>query len=156
MPKPSAGILMYRYAGDELEVLIVHPGGPTWKNRDVGAWSIPKGEFDTGEDVLKTALREFHEELGTRLSGEFVQLKPVRQKSGKIVHAYATEGDLDTETIESNTFMTEWPPKSGRIQEFPEVDRAIWCDIETAREKLIPAQAAFLDELVERFGKRPK
>jgi len=156
MPKPSAGILMYRYAGDDLEVLIVHPGGPTWKNRDVGAWSIPKGEFDTGEDVLKTALREFHEELGIRLSGEFVQLKPVRQKSGKIVHAYATEGDLDTETIESNTFRTEWPPKSGKMQEFPEVDRAIWCDIETAREKLIPAQTAFLDELVERFGKRPK
>jgi predicted NUDIX family NTP pyrophosphohydrolase len=149
MPKQSAGILMYRLEDDVLNVLLVHPGGPLWQNRDAGAWSIPKGELDVGEDVLKTALREFHEELGTRISGEFIRLKPVRQKAGKIVHAYAVEGDLDTESIASNTFQQEWPPRSGRMQDFPEVDRAEWFDLVTAREKINPAQIAFLDELAD-------
>jgi len=149
MPKQSAGILMYRLRGDSFEVLIVHPGGPAWQKRDAGAWSIPKGEFSAGEDVLKTALREFYEELGTRLSGEFVRLKPIRQKGGKLVHAFAIEGDLDVSEITSNTFQTEWPPRSGRMQEFPEVDLALWCDPATAREKLNLAQAGLIDQLAQ-------
>lgn len=143
---------MYRFGiGGELEVLLVHPGGPFSVNKDAGAWSIPKGEFGPGENILKTALREFHEELGTRISGEFILLKPVRQKAGKIVHAYAVEGDLDTDSIISNTFQIEWPPRSGKLQEFPEVDRALWCDLTTARQKINPAQIALLDELEERI-----
>ena len=143
---------MYRFTDDTLEVLIVHPGGPLWKNRDVGAWSIPKGEFQEGDDLLQTALREFHEELGTRISGEFIRLEPVKQKGGKLVHAYAVEGDLDTEKIVSNTFPLEWPPRSGRTIDVPEVDRAEWCDIPTAREKLNPAQTDFLDQLERWLG----
>lgn len=138
---------MYRLIGDSFEVLIVHPGGPAWQKRDIGAWSIPKGEFSPGDDMLKTALREFHEELGTRLSGEFVRLKPIRQKGGKLVYAFAIEGDLNESEITSNTFQTEWPPGTGRMQEFPEVDRALWCDPVTAREKINPAQAEFVDQL---------
>lgn len=139
---------MYRMEdGGPVEVLLVHPGGPLWKNRDLGAWSIPKGEFQDGEDILRTALREFEEELGTRIAGEFIRLKPVRQKDGKMVHAFAVEGDLDTDSIESNTFPLEWPKGSGRTIEVPEVDRAEWVDLRTAREKINSAQAAFLDEL---------
>ena len=144
---------MYRFLGDELEVLLVHPGGPFYAKKDLGAWSIPKGEFAPGEDILKCALREFHEETGTRISGEFILLKSVRQKAGKIVHAYAVEGDLDTDTIESNTFQLEWPPKSDKLQEFPEIDRALWCNLGVARQKINPAQVAFLDELEERIGR---
>lgn len=153
MPKASAGILMYRFDDGRLEVLIVHPGGPYNARKDEGAWSIPKGEFDPGEDPLRTALREFHEELGKRISGEFIRLQPVRQKGGKLVHAFAVEGDLDTDAIESNTFEIEWPPRSGKRQEFPEVDQAIWCDLDTAREKLNPAQTALLDNLADWLDK---
>jgi predicted NUDIX family NTP pyrophosphohydrolase len=149
VPKASAGILMYRFVDGRLEVLIVHPGGPYNARKDEGAWSIPKGEFDPGEDPLRTALREFHEELGTRISGEFIRLQPVRQKGGKLVHAFAVEGDLDTDAIESNTFEIEWPPRSGKRQEFPEVDQAIWFDLDTAREKLNPAQTGLLDNLAD-------
>ena len=141
---------MYRIDDGVLEVLIVHPGGPLYASKEAGAWSIPKGEFLPGDDILKTALREFHEELGTRISGEFFALEPVRQKGGKTVHAFAVEGDLDAGNIHSNTFEMEWPPRSGRTQEFPEIDRALWCNIETARQKLNPAQTAFLDELAAR------
>jgi len=143
---------MYRLSRGFTEVLIVHPGGPLWKNKDEGAWSIPKGEFLPGEDPLANAIREFEEELGSPVEGEFLKLKPVKQKSGKIVHAFAVEGDLDTANIHSNTFQMEWPPRSGRTQDFPEVDRAAWHDLATAREKLNPAQSAFLDELAERIG----
>jgi len=143
---------MYRLDDEILEVLLVHPGGPFSKNKDDGAWSIPKGEFSPGEDILQTALREFHEELGTRLSGEFIRLKPVRQKAGKIVHAYAVEGDLDTDAITSNTFQQEWPPRSGKMQDFPEVDRAEWFNVGAARQKINPAQTAFLDELTAWLG----
>lgn len=140
---------MYRFDDELLNVLLVHPGGPFGQNKDLGAWSIPKGEFEVGEDILKTALREFHEELGTRISGEFIRLKPVRQKAGKIVHAFAVEGNLDTNSITSNKFQLEWPPRSGKIEEFPEVDRAEWFDLPAARQKINPAQIAFLDELAK-------
>jgi predicted NUDIX family NTP pyrophosphohydrolase len=143
--KRSAGILLRR--GDE--VLLVHPGGPFWAKKDAGAWSIPKGEYEDGDDPRACALREFQEELGTALpeGTELVDLGTVRQKSGKVITAFAAEGDLDTETITSNTFEIEWPPRSGRTQEFPEVDRAAWFSIAEAREKLNPAQAEFLVRL---------
>jgi predicted NUDIX family NTP pyrophosphohydrolase len=152
--KRSAGILLYRRSGGEPEVLLVHPGGPFWAKKDGGAWSIPKGEYDDAEDPQACARREFHEETGTELApGELAELGSVRQKSGKQVTAWAAEGDLDPETVSSNTFEMEWPPRSGSRQAFPEVDRAEWFDLETAREKLNPAQTAFLDRLVERLGR---
>lgn len=149
MTKQSAGILMYRRDKGFLEVLLVHPGGPIWRSKDLGAWSVPKGEFLPGEDPLENAVREFEEELGSPVAGEFLTLAPVRQKSGKLVYAFAVEGNLDTNSIQSNTFSMEWPPRSGRIQQFPEVDRAEWFDITTASQKINPAQSAFLDELAE-------
>jgi predicted NUDIX family NTP pyrophosphohydrolase len=147
MAKTSAGILMYRRQATAVDVLIVHPGGPFWKNKDVGAWSIPKGEFLPGQDPLKTAKREFKEELGKAVTGKFVELRPVFQAGGKIVYAWAVEGDLDTSTIKSNEFEMEWPPKSGRMAKFPEVDRAEWVELAIAREKLIHAQTGFIDQL---------
>ena len=138
---------MYRRREAQLEVLIVHPGGPFWKNKDAGAWSIPKGEFLPGQDALKTAKREFKEELGTTVSGKFVELRPVFQAGGKIVYAWAVEGDLDATKITSNEFEMEWPPRSGRLTKFPEVDRAEWVDLATGREKLNQAQTSFLDQL---------
>lgn len=146
----SAGILLYRRSQDRLEVLLVHPGGPFWSRRDAAAWSIPKGEYASGDDALQAALREFEEELGTAPphDTEPVELGEVRQKSGKVVSAWALAGDLDTANIESNTFTIEWPPHSGQMREFPEVDRAGWFGLEEARQKLIPAQAAFLDRLL--------
>jgi predicted NUDIX family NTP pyrophosphohydrolase len=149
MSKTSAGILMFRRREGMLEVLIVHPGGPFWKNKDVGAWSIPKGEFLPGQDPLKTAKREFKEELGKSVSGKFTELRPVFQAGGKIVYAWAVEGDLDVSTIKSNEFEMEWPPRSGRNMKVPEVDRAEWCDLATAREKLNSAQVGFIDQLEE-------
>jgi len=143
--KQSAGILLHRGG----EVLLVHPGGPFWAKKDAGAWSIPKGEYDEGDDPRAAALREFEEELGSALPAgtELVELGTVKQKSGKRITAFAAEGDLDAETISSNTFEMEWPPRSGRMQAFPEVDRAGWFSIEEAREKLNPAQAEFLVRL---------
>jgi predicted NUDIX family NTP pyrophosphohydrolase len=130
------------------EVLLVHPGGPFWDKRDAGAWSIPKGEYADGEDARACALREFEEELGSPLgTDELVDLGSVRQRNGKVVTAWAAEGDLDPAGVRSNTFALEWPPRSGRMREFPEVDRAEWFPLEQAREKLIPAQAALLDRL---------
>ena len=150
MAKRSAGILLHRRAGDALEVLLVHPGGPFWAKKDAGAWSIPKGEYDDGEDPLACALREFEEETGTRLApDDVVELGSVRQKSGKQVTAWAVAGDLDAETVRSNTFVMEWPPRSGRQAEFPEIDRAEWFDLEAAREKLVSAQAELLDRLLQ-------
>jgi predicted NUDIX family NTP pyrophosphohydrolase len=149
----SAGILLYRRRDAGLEVLLVHPGGPFWARKDLGAWSIPKGEVDDGEDPRACALREFAEETGTRLPGGALdELGSVKLKSGKLVLAFAVEGDLDPATISSNTFELEWPPRSGRVQSFPEIDRAGWFDPATAREKLNPAQAAFVDRLQERAG----
>jgi predicted NUDIX family NTP pyrophosphohydrolase len=148
----SAGILLFRRPGPE--VLLVHMGGPYWARRDAGAWSIPKGEHDADDaDPLECALREFEEETGSALAPEeLTPLGEVRQKGGKVVAAWAAEGDLDAGAIRSNTFEIEWPPRSGRRREFPEVDRAGWFGMEEAREKLIPAQAAFLDRLLEHLG----
>jgi predicted NUDIX family NTP pyrophosphohydrolase len=149
----SAGLLMYRRSPSGLEVLLAHPGGPFFRNKDEGVWTIPKGEVDPGEDdLLATARREFVEELGMRPEGTFLPLTPIKQKGGKIVHAWAVEGDLDVTKVVSNTFTMEWPPKSGRQVEFPEIDRAEFFDVETAKRKINPAQAALVDELVERLG----
>ena len=146
----SAGILLYRLRDGGPEVLLVHPGGPFWARKDAGAWSIPKGEYDDGEDPQAGAMREFEEETGTALSpAALADLGTVRLKSGKQVAAWAVEGDLDADTITSNTFELEWPPRSGRMQTVPEVDRAGWFGLEEAREKLNPAQGAFLDRLSE-------
>jgi predicted NUDIX family NTP pyrophosphohydrolase len=144
----SAGILLYRRRDDRLEVLLVHPGGPLWARRDAGVWSIPKGEYGDDEDPLAAARREFAEELGTPApDGDALELGEIRQKSGKRVRAWALAGDLDAEQIRSNTFAMQWPPRSGRTQEFPEVDRAQWFGFDEAREKLNPAQVELLDRL---------
>ncbi len=147
MPKISSGLLMYRRRDGRLQVLLVHLGGPFWKNKDEGAWSIPKGEVDANEDLLLCARREFEEELGVAPAGNFVELTPIKQKGGKIVHAWCFEGDLDASSIRSNTFTMEWPPKSGKTTSFPEVDRAEWFDLETARKKINAGQMAIIDGL---------
>ena len=153
MARRSAGILLYRIADGVPEVFLVHPGGPFWARRDAGAWSIPKGEHGDDEDPRACARREFEEETGTRLPpGELVELGSVKQKGGKLVSAWAAEGDLDADSIRSNTFTMEWPPRSGRTAEFPEVDRAAWLGIDAAREKLLEGQRPFLDRLLERLG----
>ena len=144
----SAGLILYRQRGGKLEVLLVHPGGPFWQRRDEGVWSIPKGEFDENEVGIDVARREFQEELGTPApDGEAMPLGEVRQTGGKIVHAWAVPGDLDVTRTTSNTFEIEWPPRSAKIQTFPEIDRAAWFDLDTARRKLLPAQRAFIDRL---------
>ena len=144
----SAGILLHRRRGDRLEVLLVHPGGPLWARRDDGAWSIPKGEYDEGEEPLAAARREFEEELGSAPpADDAAELGEVRQKSGKFVRAWAIAGELDTATVVSNTFELEWPPRSGRRIEVPEVDRAEWFALDAARAKINPAQVALLDRL---------
>ena len=148
MPKESAGLLVYRKRGNVLEFLLVHPGGPFWKNKDAGAWTIPKGEVGTGETPLETALREFKEELGFEASGPFASLDSIKQKGGKIVHAWVCEADLDPSKIVSNTFQIEWPPHSGRMAEFPEIDRAEHFDFETAKSKINPAQIPFLEQVM--------
>jgi predicted NUDIX family NTP pyrophosphohydrolase len=146
----SAGIVLHRSGAAGIEVLLVHPGGPFWAKKDAGAWSIPKGEYEDGEDPLACALREFEEETGTRLAAdEAVELGSVRQKSGKQVIAWALAGDLDPSTVRSNTFVMEWPPRSGRQAEFPEIDRAQWFGLEAAREKLVSGQVELLDRLLE-------
>jgi predicted NUDIX family NTP pyrophosphohydrolase len=147
MPQISAGLLMHRAAPGGPEVLLVHPGGPFFRNKDEGAWSIPKGEAEPDEDLLAAAQREFREETGIMPSGPFAALSPIRQKSGKLVHAWAFRGDCDPAAIQSNTFVMEWPPRSGKQAEFPEVDRAEFFDLPTARRKINPAQAALIDEL---------
>lgn len=147
MPKLSAGILLYRVRDGETEVMLVHPGGPLWKNKDLGAWSIPKGEFLPGQDPLKTAKREFKEETGRSISGDFKALSVIRQASGKLVYAFAVEGDFDVAKLKSNTFKLEWPPRSGKMQDVPEVDRAEWFDLPNARQKVNAAQAALIDQL---------
>jgi predicted NUDIX family NTP pyrophosphohydrolase len=146
----SAGILLYRQRQGKLEVLLVHPGGPFWQRRDEGSWSIPKGERGAAEDGLTVARREFEEELGKPPpQATFIPLGSVRQAGGKAVDAWAAEGEVDVDTVKSNTFELEWPPRSGRIQLFPEIDRAGWFAVEQARQKLNPAQQAFVERLVE-------
>jgi len=153
-PRRSAGIVLYRRAepGGELELLLVHPGGPAWAKRDLGAWSIPKGEYEPDDDPLAAARREFEEEIGSAPpDGEAEDLGEVRQKSGKLVHAWALEGDLDVSAVQSNTLQLQWPPRSGKLIEIPEVDRAEWFGLDEAREKINPAQAELLDRLAERL-----
>ena len=143
----SAGVLVYRRAGD-LEVLLAHPGGPFWAKKDAGVWTIPKGLVESG-DLITNARREFAEETGLKVAGPFVPLKPVKQRSGKVVHAFATEADLDLAPSRSNRFEIEWPPRSGKIKRFPEVDRVAYFDIETAMTKILAYQLPFLRELIE-------
>ena len=151
MPSRSAGIVLYRYHDDGLEVLLVHPGGPAWSGRDRGAWSIPKGEYSPDEDALRAARREFEEEIGSPPpDGEAVDLGEVRQKSGKLVRAWALQGDFDVETIVSNTCEIEWPPRSGKTLEIPEVDRGEWFSLDEAREQINSGQVALLERLAER------
>ena len=151
MASKSAGILLYRIKDKELEVLLVHPGGPFWKNKDDGSWSIPKGEFDESEKPLDAALREMKEEVGLELKGNFIELTPVKQKSGKLVYAWALEYDFDPSNIKSNTFEIEWPPKSGKKKEFPEIDKAVWFDVKSAAKKIIGAQVSLIDELFKKI-----
>ena len=152
MPKESAGLLAFRRTPGGLEVLLAHPGGPFWAKKDEGAWSIPKGELAAGEDPLAAALREFEEETGVIIAGTPLALQPVRQPSGKIIRAWALEGDLDPATVKSNTFSLEWPPRSGRQQEFPEIDRVAWLPVEEARRKIVPGQVPLLEQLALELG----
>ena len=150
--RTSAGLLLYRVRNMTVEVFLVHPGGPYWRGKDAGAWSIPKGELEDGDDPMTTARREFHEETGAQPTGELVALAPLKQPSGKLVHAWALRGDIDASSIRSNIFSMEWPPRSGRQQQFPEVDRGEWLAIPAAREKIQPGQRGFLDQLQEHLG----
>jgi predicted NUDIX family NTP pyrophosphohydrolase len=152
MAERSAGILLYRRCAGALEILLVHPGGPFWRNKDAGAWMIPKGLIDPDEDPSAAALREFEEELGVRPAGQPEPLCRIRQKGGKWVEAFALEGDLDPDAIVSNSFPLEWPPRSGRIQPFPEVDRAGWFTLPEARLKILPSQAPILDAIEAKLG----
>ncbi|HEX2228346.1 MAG TPA: NUDIX domain-containing protein [Candidatus Binatia bacterium] len=148
--KDSAGLLLYRRCG-ELQVLLVHPGGPFWTKKDAGSWSVPKGEFSEGEDALQAARREFTEETGFTIEGDFCRLDPVKQSGGKVVHAWAVEADCDPSQVRSNSFSMEWPPKSGQIQQFPEVDRAEWFAINEARKRIIKGQVELLEQLAAKL-----
>ncbi|RZA01903.1 MAG: NUDIX domain-containing protein [Sphingobacteriaceae bacterium] len=147
MSKQSAGILLYRRKDNQLEVFLVHPGGPFYRNKDDGVWSIPKGEFTDDEDPLMAAKREFFEETGQNIDSDFIKLKPIKLKSGKTVHAWAVEGNIDHEVIVSNLFEVEWPPRSGKMASFAEVDRAAWFKPTVAKTKVNAAQIALIDEL---------
>jgi len=150
--KRSAGVLMYRRGASGLELLLVHPGGPFWKNKDLGAWSIPKGEYAEGEDPLAVAKRELEEETGARPSGDFLPLGDVVQGGGKVVTAFALAGDLDPATVRSNTFELEWPPRSGRKASFPEVDRAQWFSPAEAQAKILKGQSELIARLLRAIG----
>lgn len=154
--KASAGVLLYRFRDGRAEVLLVHPGGPFWQRKDEGAWSLPKGEFDEGEAPEAAARREFEEETGIALEARLTALTPTRQRSGKIVHPFAGEADIDASAIRSNLFPMEWPPGSGRTQQFPEVDRAEWFDFAAAARKINPGQQPILDELARRLESRDR
>ena len=149
--KDSAGLLLYRHR-EPLEVFLIHPGGPFWAKKDLGAWSLPKGELEEGEAPLATAIREFTEETSFPIDGDFLPLTPLRQPSGKTIHAWAVEGDCNPAELRSNLFSMEWPPKSGQQREFPEVDRAAWFTIEEARKRILAGQAPFLDQLIAALG----
>jgi predicted NUDIX family NTP pyrophosphohydrolase len=150
--KLSAGLLPFRKVNGQLEVFLVHPGGPFWVRKDEGAWSIPKGEYSAKEDPLEAAKREFKEETGVEAVGDFLALGESKQPGGKLVTAWALENDLDPSTIQSNTFSLEWPPKSGKVQEFPEIDRGEWFPLREARTKILKGQVPFLDRLSEKLG----
>jgi predicted NUDIX family NTP pyrophosphohydrolase len=152
MPKTSAGLLMYRLVAEKLQVLLVHPGGPFWKKKDLGAWAIPKGEVEDNEDLFAAAQREFLEETGFSAKGPFILLGEIRHRSGKCVHAWAFRGDCDPSLLRSNTFEMEWPPKSGKRQSFPEVDKANFYSLKEAKQKILEAEAPFLDRLREKLS----
>jgi predicted NUDIX family NTP pyrophosphohydrolase len=152
MPKQSAGLLMYRRTGAELEVFLVHPGGPFWAQKDLGAWSIPKGEYVDGESPLEAAIREFREETGFEVHGTPVELGVIKQAGGKLVSVWTIEGNCDPAVLVSNTCMIDWPPRSGRKLEIPEVDRGAWFRVEAARERILKSQAPALDLLIEQPG----
>ena len=154
MAKQSAGLIMFRIRERELEIFLVHPGGPFWAKKDPGAWSIPKGEYTDAEDALEVARREFYEETGFEATGEFRELTAIRQAGGKRVRAWVFQGDCDPDALKSNTFSMEWPPGSGRQAQFPEVDRGGWFSVEVAREKILRSQIALIDELCEVVGQQ--
>ncbi len=156
MPKLSAGLLMYRYRDGVLEVFLAHPGGPFWAKKDLGAWTVPKGEYGPGETALEAARREFGEETACQSAGDLIPLTPRRQPSGKIISVWAFEGDCDPEALRSNTISLEWPPGSGRQLEFPEIDRAAWFTLGEARVKIAPGQRGFLEELEQLLGKKAR
>ncbi len=155
MQKVSAGLVMFRRRNGQLQFLLAHPGGPFWRQKDTGAWTIPKGEIEPGEAPLAAARREFEEEVGFRAEGDFMPLEPITQTSGKLVHAWGFEGDCDPSTLRSGTFRMEWPPQSGLYQDVPEVDRAEFFDLPTARKKINPAQIALLEEVARRLARAP-
>ena len=155
MGKKSAGLLMYRFRNDQLEVFLVHPGGPLWEKNDFESWSIPKGEYSEGEDAFTAAKREFFEETGFHTEGDFTELGTLRQSSGKRITAWAVEGDCDANAARSNTFSMEWPPHSGQRTEFPEVDRAEWFSIGAAKSKILRGQLGFIDKLCALLGWLP-
>jgi len=155
--KHSAGVLLFRRRGEGVEFLLVHPGGPFWRRKDAGAWTIPKGQIEEEEEPRACAIRELEEELGPAAEldpEQLIELGSIRQRAGKVVDAWAVEAEFDPAALDSNTFEMEWPPRSGEQQEFPEVDRAEWFDLERAREKILPAQAELLDRLVDLLAKR--
>ena len=154
--KKSAGLLLFRRGTNGIEVLLGHPGGPLWAKKDENAWSIPKGEIEGDEDPLSAAIREFEEETGFSVEGDFIALKPVTQPSGKVVHAWAVHHDLDAAAIKSNLFSMEWPPKSGKMRQFPEIDRAAWFPIDSAHKHIFKGQAPLLAQLAEKFAENQK
>ena len=151
--KKSAGILLYKFNGNEIQFFLVHPGGPFWKNKDAGAWTIPKGEFEYGEDGFATAKREFKEETGSEIDDNFIALTPIKQKGGKLVNAWAIEGNIDADNLTSNTFKIQLPPKSGKWIDIPEVDKAAWFSVAGAKQKINPAQIPLIDELLNMLKK---
>ena len=152
MDKKSSGILLYRLSNKRIEFFLIHPGGPFFIKKDLGTWSIPKGEFSETENAFDAAIREFKEEVGVDLAGKGIELSPIKQKGGKRVFAWAMEGDLNPQKISSNTFTLEWPPKSGKFRDFPEVDKGKWFDYDTAKQKLNPAQVLFIEELIKKLN----
>lgn len=152
--KRSAGILLFRFSVNMLEVLLVHPGGPFWAKKDIGAWSIPKGEFEADENPLDAAIREMEEETGVKVSGKFIELTPVKQKGGKIIYTWTLQMDIDPATIRSNDFEMEWPPKSGKKKSFPEIDQAAWFNTNVAKQKIIPGQAPIISELEAKLASK--
>jgi len=156
MPLHSAGLLLHRLRDGRLELFLAHPGGPYWAKKDDGVWSIPKGLIDPDEDPLAAARREFHEETGHVIDGEFIPLGDLKQKGNKIVHAWAVAGDIDAESIRSNTYAVQWPPKSGQWRRYPEIDRAGWFGVADARRKILPGQAGFIDRLIELLDESTK
>ena len=155
MTKKSAGILLYRSQNKQIQVLLVHPGGPFWAKKDAGSWSVPKGELNENENILDAAIREMEEETGFKASGTFISLRPVKQSSGKIIYAFAAQNDFNPENLQSNTCIVEWPPRTGKKLEIPEVDKAEWFSLDKAKEKIVKGQLQILIELEQKIENMP-